>query len=409
MIVIAQRIALLVPFLALAGCVISEVRPEEYTPAVQAQQEVPEDRLLDVGVALFDPGLPEKGDDPEKGIFRNVREAESRYIPSQLKDTLQGTGHWGMVRVVPERSEAMDVHVSGRILRSDGEILELKVRVTDSTNRLWFEREYKGRADQAMYSDSTVLGRDPFQSVYNIIANDMLEFRETLAAEQFTEIRRVSELKYAGSLAPQSFEGYLEQDRKGGLSVVRLPARDDPMLERVRKIREREYMFIDTLNDHYATFQRQMDEPYDSWRKFGYEELIARREVERTAMWQKLIGVAAIAGAFAVGDNAGSSIDDTARIVLVTGGIEMLRAGFQTGKEAKIHRDALAELGASFNADIEPVVVEVQGEARRLQGSAETQYHEWRKLLEEIYATETGFETEAPSIMPGTPGPAEGT
>jgi hypothetical protein len=130
--------------------------------------------------------------------------------------------------------------------------------------------------------------------------------------------------------------------------------------------------------------------------------------VERTAMWQKLLGVAAIAGAFAINDNAGSSIDDTARTILVAGGIEMLRAGFQTGKEAKIHADALAELGASFNADIAPVVVETQGETRRLQGSAETQYHEWRKLLQEIYATETGFETEAPTIVPDSPDGPDG-
>jgi hypothetical protein len=398
--VILRRILPLIPALVLSGCVISEIKPEEYTPAVQAQAEVPEDRLLDVGIALFDSNLPKTGDDPGEGIFRNVREAESRFIPNRLKDTLQGTGHWGMVRVVPERSEAMDVHVSGKILRSDGEVLELEVAVRDSTNRLWFERDYEARADSAMYADSAVLGRDPFQSIYNIIANDMLEYRDKLRPVQFTEIRRVSELKFARSLAPESFGDYLEEDREGELKVVRLPARDDPMLDRVRRIREREYMFIDTLNDHYATFQFQMEEPYDSWRKFGYEELIARREVERTAMWQKLLGVAAIAGAFAINENAGSSVDDTARAVLVAGGIEMLRAGFQTGKEAKIHADALAELGESFNADIEPVVVQAQGETRRLQGSAETQYHEWRKLLQEIYATETGFQTEAPTIVP---------
>ena len=402
-----NRLLVLLPVLLLTGCVVSEIRPEEYTPAVQAQVDVPEDRLLDVGIALFDPGL-EDGEDPDEGVYRNVREAESRFVPSQLKDTLQGTGHWGMVRVVPGRSDAMDIYVWGRILHSDGEVLELRVRVEDSTNRVWFQRDYEARADSAMYADSAVLGRDPFQSIYNIIANDMLEYREKLKPEDFTEIRRVSELRFAHSLAPESFAGYLSESSKGELKVVRLPARDDPMLERVRRIREREYMFVDTLNDHYATFQLQMEEPYDSWRKFGYEEIVSRREVERTAMWQKLLGVAAIAGAFAVNDNAGSSIDDTARTILVAGGIELLRAGFQTGKEAKIHADALAELGASFNADIEPVVVEAQGETRRLQGSAETQYHEWRKLLKEIYATETGFETEAPTIVPDSPDGPDG-
>ena len=64
--VILQRILPLIPALVLSGCVISEIKPEEYTPAVQAQAEVPEDRLLDVGIALFDSNLPKTGDDPGK-------------------------------------------------------------------------------------------------------------------------------------------------------------------------------------------------------------------------------------------------------------------------------------------------------------------------------------------------------
>ena len=30
-------------------------------------------------------------------------------------------------------------------------------------------------------------------------------------------------------------------------------------------------MFVDTLNEHYSTFSRQMENPYESWRKFTYE------------------------------------------------------------------------------------------------------------------------------------------
>ena len=386
----------LLPLAALAGCVISETRPEEYTPAVQAT-DVPESALLDVGIQVFDTGLKEGEADPKDNEYANVREAEARYIPVQLKDTLQNTGHWGMVRVVPQRSEAMDLHVSGEILESSGEKLKVRVTVVDATNREWFSRKYEGRADSAMYSDSKVLNRDPYQSLYNIIANDLAEFREQLAPEDFAEVRRVAELRFAQSLAPQSFASYLKESG-GRVTTARLPAHDDPMLERVRSIREREYMFVDTLNEHYSTFFRQMEDPYENWRKFTYEELIARREVERTAMWQKLLGVAAIGAAFMIEDDYSTSVDNTARTVAVIGGVELLRAGFQTGKEAKIHATALAELGESFNSEIQPVVVEVQGETRRLQGSAETQYGEWRELLKEIYGTETGFLEAIPDV-----------
>ena len=53
--------------------------------------------------------------------------------------------------------------------------------------------------------------------------------------------------------------------------------------------------------------------------------------------------------------------------------------------------EVLAELGTSFGQEIQPAVVEVAGETRRLEGSAATQYAEWRKLLREIYETETGL------------------
>jgi hypothetical protein len=33
----------------------------------------------------------------------------------------------------------------------------------------------------------------------------------------------------------------------------------------------------------------------------------------------------------------------------------------------------------------------VEGESRRLTGTAEAQYESWRKLLKEIYQVETGF------------------
>lgn len=56
-----------------------------------------------------------------------------------------------------------------------------------------------------------------------------------------------------------------------------------------------------------------------------------------------------------------------------------------------MHVEAIRELAESFNAEIEPSVVEVEGRTLRLQGSAETQYEEWRQLLREIYAEETGF------------------
>ena len=46
-----RRLGLIALLLPVTGCVVSETRPDVYTPAAQAQTEVPENRLLDIGIA----------------------------------------------------------------------------------------------------------------------------------------------------------------------------------------------------------------------------------------------------------------------------------------------------------------------------------------------------------------------
>ena len=46
------------------------------------------------------------------------------------------------------------------------------------------------------------------------------------------------------------------------------------------------------------------------------------------------------------------------------------------------------------------MVVTVEGETRRLTGTATAQYESWRKLLKEIYEAETGFVETADVVDP---------
>jgi hypothetical protein len=56
-----------------------------------------------------------------------------------------------------------------------------------------------------------------------------------------------------------------------------------------------------------------------------------------------------------------------------------------------MYREEIRELSESFVSEAAPLVIEVEGQTRRLTGTAESQYEGWRKLLREIYKTETGF------------------
>ena len=63
------------------------------------------------------------------------------------------------------------------------------------------------------------------------------------------------------------------------------------------------------------------------------------------------------------------------------GGIAAVLSGIKKYADARVHADALKELTQSFQAEVAPQVVEVEGHTLRLTGTAEDQYREWRKLL----------------------------
>jgi hypothetical protein len=376
---------------AVSGCAASRTVEYESVEMVRAEREVPEAALLDVGILVFDPGIKEGQEDPKDFVFPDVRRAEARYMPYHLKNTLEASGHWGSVWVLPERSEAVDVLVWGRVDHSDGLRVQLQVGAWDATGREWLNKKYTDRIPEKAYSKYRDLTQDPYQDIYNSVANDLLAIREQFSAKELETVRHVAELRFAADLVPVAYAEHLEE-KNGIHQVRRLPAEDDPMMNRMRAVREREYTLVDTLNEYYAGLYYELSQPYEDWRKMSREETIKYQELKRSARMRQLLGLAAILGAVAYEANGGgnSAITNTA----IFGGIEGIKSGFGKGAEADLHRESLRELGSSFDSEAEPLIVEVEGQTRRLTGTAEEKYKEWRKLLREIYAAETGLASE---------------
>jgi len=358
----------------------------------KAAAELPEARLLDVWIELFEPGELPEGEEASKGLSREIREAEARYLPEQLRATMEHTGYWGAVRLVPQNTTGSELLVRGTILQSDGEFLVLKITALDATGREWFKRTYREEIEYTQYLHHGYDGQEVFQPLYNTIANDLAEFRAQLTGAETTEIRRVAALRFAEDLAPDAFGGYLEAI-DGRYQLVHLPAADDPMYHRVQKIRERDFLLIDTLNGHIDNFSREMEQPYTEWRKARSEEATALRKLEREALTRQLLGAAAIIGAIAMQSSGSNSRYNSSvlRDTLILGGAYAIKTGFDKSSETAIHRDAIIELDQSFSSEVKPMVVEVEGKTHKLTGSAEVQYAKWRRLLKRIYATETGL------------------
>ena len=400
-----RRFGLLLAPLLLAACTSQTVKKVNAVQLQRAQAEIGTEALLDVGIAVFDPGVTE-GDtaDVGDGLYPQVRKAEARYVPYTLRRVLEQTNQWGAVRVLPEPDPAAELLITGEILESDGTVLAVRVRAVDALGREWLDKGYEDTATQFAYRDDIDYDGDPFQNLYHQIANDLLAARAKLNRDELVRIRTVASLKYAAELSPAAFGDHLSTGRDGQVAVNRLPAPNDPMLARVNRIREAEYLFVDTVDQQYAVFYHQMDPSYDQWRRYSYEETLALADVKRSARTRLLAGALAAVGGAAISSKAGNSAGRLVGNAAVLGGLTLMKQGYDTSKQSKIHQEALKELATSFDAEVAPVVMEVEGEVVKLNGSLEAQYQEWRRLLREIYAAETGFPVPDDSRRPADGG-----
>ena len=397
--------------------------------------EIPEDLLLGVRIHPFDPGeIPEAADEA-RGISQEIRNAEGYYVAVQLKKAMERSGHWGPVRVVPGANRGGELVVKGRIEESDSEVLRLAVSVHDSTGSRWMKKEYQRVVDINDYN-RWESGVEAFQPLYNEIANDIAERRHGRSPKEIAEIRQVAELKFAKDFAPSAFQGFLSSDdtnkefntgynlsqvftgsedavQEGTVSVVRLPADDDPMLQRIRKIRARDELLVDTLDLQYEELYRAIGGAYTQWRIARLNEINAVRDREDKRddkIGQAIgLGLTGIILGVAIGAAGGKNCRSCGTAGGVIAGVAAstaldvaIRAAEEAEQDTEIHKAALEELGQSLAADLELTVVEIEGETIELQGTADAKYQQWREILREIYEREVGVPSVEDANVIGT-------
>ncbi len=373
--------------LILAGCTTYDVRTTDFQTAETLEVDTPDAYLLDVGIEVLEPdieGVPEDG-----VVFKRVREAESVWVAQKLKETLESTNAWGAVRIAPDEQVIMDLLVSGKIVQSDGETLSLDILVKDQTGRTWLENNYSQVISHYAY-DPSLRENEPFQGIYNQVANDLLEILQKTSLEKRRAIRSISAMRFAQSFSPEAFNQYLVEDRNGYYRLDRLPADNDPMLNRVQSIQARDHMFVDVLQDYYFGFASNMEDPYREWRAQSYQETQLIRELQTSARNRRLAGWLAIIGG-AAGSIEGNRYVATAGMVSIMAGLAELQQSYGERDEASMYIETLSEIGQSLEEDLEPSVIELQDRTITLSGTVRDQYDEWRQILANMYYLETGI------------------
>ncbi|HSM68287.1 MAG TPA: hypothetical protein VK830_01130 [Xanthomonadales bacterium] len=365
---------------------IDKVTSTTVQPLRTPSSPIPAEALLDVGIPPFNDGLDLTDDDDT--VFPEVRYAESIYFANQLAKFMERSGGWGAIRVTPNSDVVMDLYVEGKILQSDGETLDLEVRAYDTSGKQWLDKEYKHVTGKYAYDRRLRNLGDPFQNLFTEIANDLLGLREQMSHERALRLRQISELRFARDFSPEAFNEHISQERNGELKIARLPAENDSILQRVRKIRERDYLYVDTMQDYYDSFSRQMHLPYQDFRRASYDSVVKARQLRKQANRRMIAGFGAIIAGIYGRTQADSRLQSDAGMATAAVGGYLLKSALDRKQESAEHTEAVAEMGSSLEAEIVPQVIELEDRTITLTGSVQAQYQQWRELLHRIYEQE---------------------
>ena len=347
------------------------------------------EELLDVGITVLDAGVDLMDEDDTS--LPEVRMAESVYFSSQLHRVLEKSGAWGALRVIPNKDVIVDLYVSGVIIQSDGETLDLKVKATDSSGKKWMEKEYQQRVGKYAYDRRLKKTGDPFQNLFIRVANDLLTFREALSRKEAIKLRSLSEIRFGQQFSPEAFDAYTIKKSSNTLELVRLPAENDPILERVRRIRDREYLYIDRMQEYYDEFASKMHAPYQEFRRASYDSVVKSRQLKKQGNQRILAGAGVILAGIYGRTQSDSGAGRLASTVGAGAGGMIVKSGLEKKQQAASYDESLAEMGSSLEATLTPQVIELEDRTVTLTGNVEAQYQQWQELLAQIYREERGI------------------
>jgi hypothetical protein len=164
-------------------------------------------------------------------------------------------------------------------------------------------------------------------------------------------------------LAPAAFDAYLENTADGVIRIRRLPAENDPMLERIERIRGVEYVFTDAIDAKFRELSADIDVVYKVWReyrqKFAYYQA---QEAER-------IG--------------------NAKNTAPRGSLEAISSHFENYKWDRQAAQEQEKWAVGFENEMAPTISAIESRVLELKGWVADRYDEWRRILGELFELET--------------------
>lgn len=350
---------------------LAVIAPLQNTAAQQqALAETSQDHpvtALDISVAVFDPGIPaDPSTHRDLQIFPEIREIESLFLPFVLRATLMATREWGAVRVVPQPELSSELQVSGTILQSDGETLVLHVRAVDASGRIWIDKTYKGVDKVSSGRAAAKPGMSGYQPLYDEIAADLRVVRSGMDSKTLGDITEIAMLRYAENLVPSAYSGYLRASPENTFSILRLPAKGDPIFARIERIRNVEFVLTDAVDIKFKELHAEIAPTYDLWRKY------------RRQFYQYQLDEAMHQATRRTNDPPGS--------------FEAIKRSYDNYKWSRLAEQEQDSWAEGFNNEVTPQIKAMATRVDELEGWVDERYAEWDRMLSELFLLETGLD-----------------
>jgi hypothetical protein len=312
---------------------------------------------LDIGITISS-DIPLQSGTAMEGAFR---ETEAQLLGAKQRRVFENAGQWGVVRLYPQPSLIPQLMLDMVVLQSDGRQLRVHAMLTGVHGDTLLSDTYLDYASSE--GVLTADNEDPFTDLFHRIHNDVAT-KVSLMPESEDYLRQLSFLRYAQQLAPQAFEAYLSREGESW-HLLRAPAEQDPMYQRISKLREYELLFVDTIDEQLTSALREIDTAYRLWLRASKEQLdwLEKRRAR--------------------GVNAEGLADDSA--------FARHQAVYAAYRSLKIHEQELFELVLDLESESRSTALEIEETVVTLEGTLEQQYREWREALAKIMMLENVF------------------
>ena len=166
------------------------------------------------------------------------------------------------------------------------------------------------------------------------------------------------------------------------------------MFLRAQNVQIKDAQFRNEMQKHYVSFSDTMDESYKIWQEAALKASKQKREAQRAAAGKALLGALMVAAAASSASDSDYYDYNVGATVAATVGAGLLVSAVGDAQKAKVHESTINEVSKSFDGEIAPQVIEMEGLQVKLEGNIQNQFDQWQTILADIYKSESSQTNE---------------